>query len=78
MAMVATLTVPDISCEHCERAVTGALRPLHGVRDVRVDVPGKRVRVTYDENLVTVEQMKQVLQREDYPVASADAASALP
>ena len=68
----ATLNVPDISCEHCERTVTKALAPLAGVRDVRVDVPGKRVRVTYDESLVTVERMKQVLQREDYPVASVD------
>ncbi len=68
----ATLNVPGISCEHCERTVTKALMPLEGVRDVRVDVPGKRVRVTYDEAVVTVERMTQVLQREDYPVASVD------
>ena len=68
----ATLNVPDISCAHCERAVTNALAPLAGVRDVHVDVPTKRVRVTYDESVVTVEQIKQVLQCEDYPVASVD------
>ena len=68
----ATLNVPDISCEHCERAVTNALTPLKGVRDVQVDVPTKRIRVTYDESLVTLEQMKQVLQREEYPVASVE------
>jgi copper chaperone len=69
---IATLNVPDISCEHCERAVTNALTPLEGVRDVRVDVPAKRVRVAYDERVVTVEEMKRALQREDYPVASVD------
>ena len=68
----ATLNVPDISCEHCERAVTNALTPLKGVRDVQVDVPTKRIRVTYDESLVTLEQMKQVLQREEYPFASVE------
>ncbi len=68
----ATLNVPDISCQHCERTVTKVLTPLAGVREVRVDVPGKRVRVTYDEDTITVERMKQVLQREDYPVASVD------
>jgi copper chaperone CopZ len=52
--------------------VTNALTPLAGVRDVCVDVPGKRVRVTYDESVVTVERMKQVLQSEDYPVASVE------
>ena len=69
---IATLTVPDISCEHCERTVANALTPLQGVSDVHVDVATKRVRVTYDERAVTVEQMKQLLQREDYPVASVD------
>lgn len=68
----ATLVVPDISCAHCERAVTNALAPLGGVTDIRVDVVGKRVRVTYDDRIVTVEQMKQALQREDYPVASVE------
>ena len=69
---IATLNVPDISCEHCERTVTNALRPLEGVRDVHVDVPTKRVRVTYDESLVSLETMKRVLQQEDYLVASVD------
>lgn len=69
---ITTLNVPDISCEHCERTVTNALTPLEGVRDVHVDVAAKRVRVTYDERVVTVERMKQVLQSEDYPVASVD------
>ena len=69
---IATLNVPDISCEHCERTVTNALTPLEGVRDVQVDVPAKRVRVTYDERVVTLEHMKRALQREDYPVASVD------
>ncbi len=68
----ATLNVPDISCQHCERTVRNALTPLDGVRDVRVDIPGKRVRVTYDESVVTVEAFKQALLREDYPVASVD------
>jgi copper chaperone len=69
---IATLNVPGISCEHCERTVTNALTALESVRDVHVDVPTKRVRVTYDENAVTVEQMTMVLEREDYPVASVD------
>jgi copper chaperone len=64
------LNVPDISCEHCERTISGALGPVEGVRDVQVDVPARQVRVDYDENLVDVERMKDVLEQEDYPVAS--------
>ncbi|HEX4744158.1 MAG TPA: heavy-metal-associated domain-containing protein [Candidatus Limnocylindria bacterium] len=66
-----TLSVPDISCEHCERTITEALTPLDGVRDVKVDIPSKQVSVEYDESTVDVNRFKAVLQEEDYPVASA-------
>ena len=64
------LTVPDISCEHCERAIKEALTPVDGVRSVRVDIPAKQVQVAYDESRVDVGKMKEILQEEDYPVAS--------
>ena len=55
------LNVPDISCEHCERTITGALGPVEGVQNVNVDIPSKQVRVDYDDSAVDVERMKQVL-----------------
>jgi copper chaperone len=64
------LNVPDISCEHCERTITDTLTPITGVRQVQVDVPNKQVRVDFDESKVSVDQMKDVLQEEDYPVES--------
>jgi copper chaperone len=64
------LNVPDISCEHCERTITNALTPIAGVRTVNVDIPGRQVRVDYDESQVNVDRMKDVLQEEDYPVSS--------
>ena len=66
-----TLSVPDISCEHCERTITEALTPLDGVRTVKVDIPAKQVNVDYDESAIDVDRFKAVLQEEDYPVASA-------
>ncbi len=66
----ATLTAPDISCGHCERTVREALAPLEGVRSVAVNLPARKVQVEYDETTVGVERMKEVLQEEDYPVAS--------
>lgn len=68
------LTVPDISCEHCERTITGALQPVQGVRSVKVDIPAKQVRVDYDEQAVSVDRMKTILAEEDYPVATASEA----
>ena len=65
-----TLNVPDVSCEHCERAITNALTTVEGVRTVSVDIPGKQVRVEYKAAHVDVEKMKDILQEEDYPVES--------
>jgi len=65
-----TLNVPDISCEHCQRAITEALSPVDGVRSVDVDIPSKQVRVEYDESVVDLNKLKEVLQEEDYPVES--------
>jgi copper chaperone len=64
------LNVPDISCEHCEHTITNALTPVDGVRTVNVDVPARQVRVDYDESVVDVSKMKDILQEEDYPVES--------
>jgi copper chaperone len=66
----ATLNVPDISCEHCQRTITNALSPVAGVRSVDVDIPAQQVRVEYDPALVDIDRMKDILQEEDYPVAS--------
>ena len=65
-----TLSVPDISCEHCERTITEALTPLDGVREVKVDIPGKTVNVEYDDKKVSVDRFKSILQEEEYPVES--------
>ncbi len=66
----ATLTVPDISCEHCERSVLAALTPTDGVEQVTVDIPSKTVKVVYDANRVNVEDLSSILAAKDYPVAS--------
>src|SRR5215469_11321172 len=72
MIVMATtvLNVPDISCEHCERAITNALTPVEGVRTVTVDIPAKQVHVDYDDATVNIDRMKEILNEEEYPVES--------
>ena len=67
-----TLSVPDISCEHCERAIKGALEPIRGVQSVKVDIPARKVQVQYDEGSVTIARIKQAVEDEEYPVAAVD------
>ena len=67
------LTVPGISCAHCERAVTEALTPVPGVRGVAVDIPRHEVTVDYDGASVDVARLEAVLAEEDYPVSGSRA-----
>jgi copper chaperone len=68
------LNVPDISCEHCEKTITQALSPLEGVRNVGVDIPRRQVRVDYDDAIVDVQRLQEVLAEEEYPVESVASA----
>ncbi|HUE75894.1 MAG TPA: heavy-metal-associated domain-containing protein [Chloroflexota bacterium] len=67
---LATLNVPDISCNHCERAIKNALGSIEGIQDVVVDIPAKQVQVAYDPERINLEQVQQILHDDDYPVES--------
>ena len=69
MAKTSTLrrTAPDISCEHCAHAITGALTAINGVAAVTVDIEGKRVEVEYDAASASSEQIDAALEEEGYP-----------
>ena len=72
------LNVPDISCGHCQVTITNALSPIPGVDSVNVDIPTKKVSITYDPTVVDPDQLKAVLADEDYPVESVEDAETMP
>jgi copper chaperone CopZ len=63
------LSVPDVSCEHCVKAINGALGALPGVEAVTTDIPTKTVRLRYDPSQVSLEKVEAVLDDEGYTVA---------
>ena len=65
------LDVPDITCGHCKRVISAALRPLAGVERVTVDIPAKRVQVAHDPSRIDLAGMTAILAEEGYPVAAA-------
>jgi copper chaperone len=65
-----TLNVPDISCAHCEKTILTALQDQPGVESVQVSLPTKNVYLTYDDQALTLDQIKHLLDEEGYPVAS--------
>ena len=64
-----TLVAPDISCEHCQHAIEGALSKLDGVNTVQVDIPAKSVAVSYDAQKLTRAQLIEKLDDIGYTVA---------
>ncbi len=62
------LDVPAIDCPHCSQAITKALQPKEGVQRVHVDVPGQQVHLEFDERAISLEQVKDILAKEDYEV----------
>jgi copper ion binding protein len=66
-----TLSVPDISCDHCRRAIESALGRLPGVQAASVDVAARTVQVTYDEAALDQAAINATLAEEGYEVAEA-------
>jgi copper ion binding protein len=64
-----TLSVPDVSCEHCVKTVNGALGALPGVEAVSVDLASKTVRLRYEPAQVTFERIEETLDEAGYTVA---------
>ena len=64
-----TLSVPDISCDHCRRTIETALARLPGIRGATVDVGARTVLITYDETTVGPATIRTTLADEGYEVA---------
>ncbi len=64
-----TLVAPDISCEHCQHAIEGAVGKMDGVQQVKVDIPTKTVHVEYDPQRVTLAKIEEVMDDVGYTVA---------
>ena len=64
-----TYRVPDVSCEHCVRAITDELGKLPGVQHVGVDLKTKLVTVEHDGS-VSDDQLRQGIEEAGYDVAA--------
>jgi copper chaperone len=60
------LKVTGMSCDHCVRAVTNALKQTAGVRDAQVDLKAGKAVVEYDESTTTPRQLANAVMDEGY------------
>jgi copper chaperone len=62
------LNVDGMSCEHCVKAVTGAVGGLPGVVAVAVDLAAKTVTVEHDSAKTPVEKIKGEIEEQGYEI----------
>lgn len=63
-----TLSVPDISCEHCKTSIEGAVSVLTGVSTVEVGIDEKIVDVSFDDGAVSLDDIVAAIEDQGYTV----------
>ncbi|MDR0197021.1 MAG: copper ion binding protein [Oscillospiraceae bacterium] len=64
------LKVEGMSCEHCVKAVTGAVGALPGVFGVSADLTAGTVTAEYDSVKASVEKIKAEIEEQGYDVVA--------
>jgi copper chaperone len=67
MMQNATLKVEGMSCQHCVKAIEGALEEIGA--SGKVNLTEKTVEVQYDESKLTLEAVKEAIEEQGYDVA---------
>ena len=66
------LDIPEITCDHCSQAITKALQPQAGVKNLRIDVPTHKVHLEFDDSTISLDKVKEILEGEEYPVEAVE------
>jgi copper chaperone len=64
------VTVPEMSCPHCELKVNNALSALAGVSAVKADAKSKHVTITCKADAVSLETVAAALAEVGYTVSN--------
>ncbi|MCK1997401.1 copper chaperone [Paenisporosarcina quisquiliarum] len=63
-----TLNVQGMSCGHCVSSVEGSVGKLDGVNEVKVDLESGKVDVSFDEDKVSLDVIKETIDDQGYDV----------
>ena len=70
----ARLTTEPFTCPSCVKKIEGALGRTPGVEDVSVLFNSNKVKVTFDEDLVSAAELAEVVTGLGYPVLATKVA----
>lgn len=62
------IQVEGMQCDHCKRAVEGAVGALDGVAKAEVDLAAKTLALDYDETRVTDAMIAEAIEDEGFSV----------
>jgi len=63
-----TLNVQGMSCGHCVKSVEGSVGALKGISSVRDDLKAAKVDVEYNNQEVSLDQIKETIEDQGYDV----------
>ncbi len=66
----ATLKINGMTCEHCVATVKEALMGKNGVSKVKVNLRKGEAKVNFDDSIVTVQQLGQIVTDAGYEFVS--------
>lgn len=66
--MEKVIGVNGMTCGHCKKAIEDALNNLEGVQHVAVNLEEGNVTVKYDEELVTLGDLRIEIENQGYDV----------
>jgi copper chaperone len=62
------LGIAGMSCKNCTHSINNAVGGLNGVKRVSVDPEAKKVSVEFDDERVSIETIKDVIEDQGYQV----------
>ncbi|MEK3979727.1 copper chaperone CopZ [Psychrobacillus sp. FSL K6-2836] len=63
-----TLNVQGMSCGHCVSSVEGSVGKLDGVNEVKVHLESGKVDVTFEEDKISLDVIKETIDDQGYDV----------
>lgn len=64
-----TISVPEISCDHCKMSIEGATSVLEGVSSSTVDIDARTVTVEFEADRVELGSIIEAIEEQGYDVA---------
>lgn len=61
-----TLQVEGMSCQHCVNSIEGALKAIGAAG--KVDLTSNTVSVSFDENQIAIEAVKEAIEEQGYDI----------